>query len=48
MYGQNQRFTPVFYRTSALWGRCPKWKKKRNKEEKKEEKRKIERKERIM
>ena len=31
-----RKFTPVSYRTSALWGRCPK--RKKGKEEKKEKK----------
>ena len=43
-----RKFTPVSYRTSALWGRCPKREKKKKKQrkegrkrEKKKERKKI-------
>ena len=41
-YGRTDvwKFTPVSYRTSALWGRCPKRKEKKKKEKERKRKKK--------
>ena len=42
------KFTPVFYRTSALWGRCPKRRLVINEEEEKEEEEEEEEKNQLL
>merc|ERR1712002_1282636 len=39
-----RKFAPVSYRTSALWGRCPKKEKKKKKKKEKKEKEEIKKK----